>query len=92
MANFIAHVASFLVIDLLCDYTFFVNLRLIINGGCHRYVFSLFVFTLAYGLVMTLIIHGYLLHYYGQTVGKNAMGIRIENLYGTKADFKTIFV
>ena len=46
---------------------------------------------LAYGLVGSFIIHGYLLYYYGQTIGKNFMSIRIENLDSTKANLSTIY-
>lgn len=45
-----------------------------------------------YGLLTTLILHGYLLHYYGQTIGKNYMSIRIENLDGSKATLATIYL
>lgn len=45
-----------------------------------------------YGLFITLIFHGYLLHYYGQTIGKNYMSIRIENLDGSKATLATIYL
>ncbi|PKG84278.1 RDD family protein [Colwellia sp. 75C3] len=54
--------------------------------------FSLIMVALVYGLSMTLILQGYLLHNYGQTIGKHIIGIRIENLDGTKADIKKIFL
>ena len=38
-----------------------------------------------------MILHGYLLYHYGQTIGKNYMSIRIENLDGTKANLTTIY-
>lgn len=44
-----------------------------------------------YGIFTTLVLHGYLLYYYGQTIGKNYMSIRIENLDGTKASVATIY-
>ena len=44
-----------------------------------------------YGLFTTAILHGYLLYYYGQTIGKNYMSIRIENLDGTQAKLSTIY-
>ncbi|ASP47327.1 RDD family protein [Cognaticolwellia beringensis] len=45
-----------------------------------------------YGLLTTLIFHGYLLYYYGQTIGKHYMSIRIENLDGSKATLSTIYL
>ena len=45
---------------------------------------------LLYGVIVGLIAHGYLLYHYGQTIGKNFMSIRIENLDDTKASFTTI--
>ena len=51
---------------------------------------SLTITALIYGLLMTLILQGYLLYNYGQTIGKHIIGIRIENLDGTKADLKKI--
>jgi len=53
--------------------------------------FSLMVSLFCYGVISTLILHGYLLYYYGQTIGKNYMAIRIENLDGTKATLNTIY-
>jgi len=47
---------------------------------------------LAYGLVVGFILHGYLLYHYGQTIGKNFMSIRIENLDDTKAELSTIYL
>jgi len=47
---------------------------------------------LVYGLSITLILQGYLLFNYGQTIGKHYMGTRIENLDGTKADLKKILL
>lgn len=44
-----------------------------------------------YGVFITMVLHGYLLYYYGQTIGKNYMSIRIENLDGTKASLTSIF-
>jgi len=53
---------------------------------------SLSLSMLAYGLVVSFILHGYLLYHYGQTIGKNFMSIRIENLDDTKAELSTIFL
>mgnify|MGYP000069498637 FL=1 len=44
-----------------------------------------------YGVLTVVILHGYLLYHYGQTIGKNYMSIRIENLDGTKANLTTIY-
>ena len=54
--------------------------------------FSLTLAMFAYGLVVTFLLHGYLLYYYGQTIGKNFMSIRIENLDDTKAELSTIYL
>lgn len=51
---------------------------------------GLSVMLLLYGIIVGLIVHGYLLYHYGQTIGKNFMSIRIENLDDTKASFTTI--
>jgi uncharacterized RDD family membrane protein YckC len=53
---------------------------------------SLIFGTFIYGVFLTFTLHGYLIHYYGQTIGKHFMSIRIENLDGTKASFSTIYV
>ena len=53
--------------------------------------FSLSVMLLAYGIMVGFILHGYLLYHYGQTIGKNFMSIRIENLDNTKANLTTIY-
>jgi uncharacterized RDD family membrane protein YckC len=52
---------------------------------------SLTAVLFVYGFIMTLLLHGYLLYYYGQTIGKNFMSIRIENLDSSKASLKTIY-
>lgn len=52
---------------------------------------SLLGFLFIYGVFATMVLHGYLLYYYGQTIGKNYMAIRIENLDGTKASLTTIY-
>jgi len=54
--------------------------------------FSLTLAMFAYGLVVSFLLHGYLLYYYGQTIGKNFMSIRIENLDDTKAELSTIYL
>lgn len=43
-----------------------------------------------YGICTTMILHGYLLYYYAQTIGKHYLSIRVENLDGSKANFRTI--
>jgi uncharacterized RDD family membrane protein YckC len=53
---------------------------------------EMIVYGFLYGLVVMLILHGYLLYTYAQTIGKHYMGIRIENLDGTQATFSTIFL
>ena len=54
---------------------------------------NLIIYTFLYGITLTLVLHGYLLFFYGQTIGKRITGIRIENIDGTKAGFsKIIFV
>lgn len=45
---------------------------------------------LFYGLLVTLVIQGYLLYHYSQTVGKHFMGTRIEDLQGQRANIQTI--
>jgi uncharacterized RDD family membrane protein YckC len=45
------------------------------------------------GYISILLVQGYLLYRYGQTIGKRITGMRIENLDGSKAGFvKIIFV
>ncbi|RYV01677.1 RDD family protein [Shewanella sp. OPT22] len=44
-----------------------------------------------YGIVATLVIHGYLMMNFGQTIGKHCVSIRVENLDGSRASFNTIF-
>lgn len=51
----------------------------------------LIVTSLVYDILVMLMLQGYLLFNYAQTIGKNIIGTRIENLDGTKADIKTIF-
>ncbi len=46
---------------------------------------------LGYGILSTLVLHGYLMYQRGQTIGKSLMSIRIENLDGTQASFTTIY-
>lgn len=50
------------------------------------------VYGFLYGLVVLLILDGYLLYTYAHTIGKHYMGIRIENLDGTQASFSTILL
>lgn len=40
---------------------------------------------LVYGVAVYLLLHGYLLHKYGQTIGKAEFGMRIETLDGKQA-------
>ncbi|MBU2978094.1 RDD family protein [Alteromonas sp. C1M14] len=53
---------------------------------------SLIILSFAYGLLSLLVIHGYLLFNYGQTVGKRFLNIRIEDLSGRQASFGTIIL
>ncbi|EGI73679.1 hypothetical protein PH505_ao00550 [Pseudoalteromonas distincta] len=46
---------------------------------------------LGYGILSTLVLHGYLMYQRGQTIGKSLISIRIENLDGTQASFTTIY-
>ncbi len=46
----------------------------------------------AYGLFTNLILHGYLMHYFRQTIGKHYLSIRIENSDGTQASLVTILI
>ncbi|WP_310735897.1 RDD family protein [Pseudoalteromonas sp. SR45-5] len=52
---------------------------------------TLFAGLLGYGILSTLVLHGYLMYQRGQTIGKSLMSIRIENLDGTQASFTTIY-
>nr|WP_301003737.1 RDD family protein [Arsukibacterium sp.] len=45
-----------------------------------------------YGVVAYLLMHGYLLHQYGQTIGKAEFGMRIEHLNGQQASLKHIML
>lgn len=51
---------------------------------------ELVVISFIYGVVSLIVIHGFFLHQYAQTIGKRYMNIRIENLDGTKASFSKI--
>jgi len=46
----------------------------------------------ANALLVYLVLHGYLLHKYGQTIGKAEYGMRIEMLNGEKASFQHIIL
>ena len=46
---------------------------------------------LGYGILSTLLLHGYLMYQRGQKIGKSLLSIRIENLDGTQASFTTIY-
>ena len=52
---------------------------------------TLMSITYIYGVFVIFTLHGYLMYYYGQTIGKHFMSIRIENLDGTKANLTTIY-
>lgn len=43
-----------------------------------------------YGFVAFLLVHGYLLKNYGQTVGKKLLGTRITDMQGNLPDFSTL--
>lgn len=47
---------------------------------------------LGYGILVTCLLHGYLLHHYGQTIGKRMMAIRIETLDGKPASLKRVLL
>ena len=47
-------------------------------------------YIMLYQIILFFIFHGYLLYFFGQTIGKHTTGIRIENLDGTKASFLKI--
>ena len=46
---------------------------------------------LGYGILSTLVLHGYFMYQRAQTIVKSLMSIRIENLDGTQASFTTIY-
>jgi len=52
---------------------------------------ELSLFLLGYGVLIVLVLHGYLMYQRGQTIGKYCISIRIENVDGTKASFTTIY-
>jgi uncharacterized RDD family membrane protein YckC len=45
------------------------------------------LYFLAYGYGVFIVVHGYTLHRYGQTLGKRLLNIRIETLDGRQASF-----
>ncbi|HEY0922211.1 RDD family protein [Rheinheimera pacifica] len=47
---------------------------------------------LVYGLAVYLLLHGYLLHKYGQTIGKAEFGMRIETLDGKQATLSHVML
>ena len=47
---------------------------------------------LVYGLATYLLLHGYLLHKYGQTIGKAEFGMRIETLDGQQATLSHVML
>ncbi len=47
---------------------------------------------LAYGVTVYLLLHGYLLHKYGQTIGKAEFGMRIETLDGQQATLSHVML
>lgn len=48
--------------------------------------------SLGYGLVVTLLVHGYFLHQNGQTIGKKMMAIRIADMQGQVPPLPKIFL
>ena len=51
---------------------------------------GLVVVSFIYGIVAIIVVQGYFLHHYAQTIGKRFLNIRIENLDGTKATFSRV--
>lgn len=47
---------------------------------------------IGYGVVVYLLLHGYLLHKYGQTIGKAEFGMRIETLEGKQATLSHVML
>ncbi|MDP2715227.1 RDD family protein [Rheinheimera sp.] len=47
---------------------------------------------LVYGVAVYLLLHGYLLHKYGQTIGKAEFGMRIETLDGKQATLSHVML
>ena len=47
---------------------------------------------LVYGVATYLLLHGYLLHKYGQTIGKAEFGMRIETLDGQQATLSHVML
>ena len=45
---------------------------------------------LTYGMITTVLLHGYFIHRYGQTIGKKILGIRIADLQGGLPGFNRI--
>ncbi|GHB69791.1 hypothetical protein GCM10008107_18930 [Psychrosphaera saromensis] len=72
-----------------------VSLPMIFYVGLEKLqeeTFEVMALSFLYGLTILLILHGYLLYNYAQTIGKHYMGIRVENLDGTQATFSTILL
>jgi len=61
------------------------------NAFTQGYTLSQFAVLFIYGLVTFFILNGFLLHHYGQTIGKRLLNIRIEALDGNKASVTTIY-
>ncbi|KKO43871.1 hypothetical protein WG68_18465 [Arsukibacterium ikkense] len=53
---------------------------------------GLIVGSVLYGLATYLLLHGYLLHRYGQTIGKAEFGMRIEQLNGQQASLQHVLL
>ncbi|MEG3765466.1 RDD family protein [Alteromonas sp. 14N.309.X.WAT.G.H12] len=53
---------------------------------------GLIALSFAYGLTSLLVVNGYLLFHYGQTVGKRFLNIRIEDMSGRQASLGTIIM
>ncbi|GEM_PF-2313094 len=54
--------------------------------------FSLLLMSMVYSVVTYIVVHGYFLINFGQTVGKHFINTRIENLDGSQSSFTNIVV
>lgn len=54
--------------------------------------FGIMAASFIYGITAYVVVHGYLLLNYGQTVGKRFLNIRIEDMHGQQATFSTILL
>lgn len=53
---------------------------------------GLIIGSFLYGVAAYIVLHGYLLHRYGQTIGKAEFGMRIEHLDGRQVDLKHVLL